>query len=884
MADKSQSTGFTRALSAERAGKLEEARARYLEALQAEPQNPKALHRLGVVELRLGRAREAVILFQKSLAIAKDPEVYLDFGAAMAGMARWDAAATVYAAALRVAPDSVDAHYGLALALHSQGRPQDAEPHYRKVLATHAHLGEVHNNLGVALQDLGRFAEAVAAHWEAVRLSPADASSLSRLGVALHHLGQNAEAEAVFRKAIGLAPLDVGIRHDLTCLLHAVGRPAEAVAAGRPAVALDPSSARSWLALGNAAHDMRHREDAWRAAAAAVRLEPSDPAAHNNLANALRELGRLQEAVAQYRTALDLQPDFPVAEINLAQVLSIMRESNGALAILRSLLVRQPLNAEAWRRLAGVLAEAFRPDLAVAALRNAVAVAPDDTDASVDLAMAAAMSGWSAVSAEACRRVLWLVPGHGAALGQLVHQQRLLCDWRDLDGLEALLLRRVREGAEGVSPFDVLSCASTLADQQSAATRWAAAKARGAVLVHRSAPAPAALPRDGRLRIGYLSSDFREHAMGHLMVDALETHDRSRFAVTAYSTGIDDGSPLRRRFEQGLERFVDLYRHGDADAAQVIAADGIDILVDLTGFTTFSRTSILAARPAPLQVNWLGYPGTLGAGYVDYILADPEVIAEGEEAFFTERVVRLPDCYQPNDRRRAIAATTPSRADCGLPADGFVFCCFNSAYKLTPALFDGWARILAAVPGSVLWLYAGNPQVAANLRREGEARGLDPDRLVFAGPIPHAEHLARHRLADLFLDTLPYNAHTTASDALWAGLPVLTRRGTTFAGRVAASLLRAAGLPELIVDGQEAYEAAAVDLARSPQRLRALRERLMRNRQTCPLFDTPRFTRHIEAAYRAMWDIHLAGGQPRVIAIAAEGGSGLPSAAQGGKD
>ncbi len=880
MAPKSQLTSFARAVAAEQAGKLEEARARYLEALQAEPQNPKILHRLGVVELRLGRAREAVILFQKSLAIAKDLEVYLDFGAAMAAMARWDAAATVYAAALRVAPDSVDAHYGLALALHSQGRPQDAEPHYRKVLATHFHLGEVHNNLGVALQDLGRFAEAVAAHRQAARLSPADASALSRLGVALHHLGQNAEAEAAFRKAIGLAPMDVGIRHDLTCLLHAAGRSAEAVAAGRPAVALDPSSARSWLALGNAAHAMHLREQAWRAAAAAVRLEPSDPAAHNNLANALRELGRLREAVAGYRAALDLQPDFPVAEINLAQVLSILRESNGALAILRSLLVRQPLNAEAWRRLAGILAEAFRPDLAVAALRNAVALAPDDADACADLAMAAAMSGWSAVSADACRRVLRLVPGHGAALGQLVHQQRQLCDWRDLDGLEALLLRRVREGAEGISPFDVLSCASTLADQQSAAARWAAAKARGAVPVSR----PAALPRDERLRIGYLSSDFREHAMGHLMVDALETHDRSRFAVTAYSTGTDDGSPLRRRFEQGIERFVDLYRHGDADAAQVIAADGIDILVDLTGFTTFSRTSILAAHPAPLQVNWLGYPGTLGADYVDYILADPDVIAEGEEAFFTERVVRLPDCYQPNDRRRAIATSTPARADCGLPADGFVFCCFNSAYKLTPALFDGWARILAAVPGSVLWLYAGHPQVAANLRREGEARGLDPGRLVFAGPIPHAEHLARHRLADLFLDTLPYNAHTTASDALWAGLPVLTRLGTTFAGRVAASLLRAAGLPELIVDGQEAYEAAAVDLARSPQRLRGLRERLMRNRQSCPLFDTPRFTRHLEAAYRAMWDIHLAGGSPRAIAIAADDSGGLPSAAQEGKN
>ncbi|MDR6771346.1 tetratricopeptide repeat protein [Azospirillum sp. BE72] len=874
-------TSFTRAVAAENSGNLEEARARYLEALQADPQDPAALHRLGVVEMRLGRPREAVILFQKSLAIAKDLEVYLDFGAAMAAMARWDAAATVYAAALRVAPASADAHYGLALALHRQGRPQDAEPHYRKVLATHAHLGEVHNNLGVALQDLGRFAEASAAHREAARLAPADPASWSKLGVALHRMGRDAEAEAAFRKALGFAPQDADNWHNLTGLLDAAGRPAEALAAGRLAVALDPAGARNWLALGNAAHAVELREEAGRAASAAVRLEPSDPAARNNLANALRELGRPQDAVAQYRAALDLQPDFPVAEINLALLLSSLRDAEGALAVLRGLLARQPDNGEAWRRLGGVLAEAVRPDAAVAVLRNAVAIDPGGPDGHVDLAMAAAMAGWSAVSVDACRRVLRLVPDHAAALGQLVRQQRLLCDWRDLDQLEARLLRRVREGAEGVSPFDVLSCASTLADQQSAAARWAAAKARGIIPLVRPAARPAAAARDGRLRIGYLSADFREHAMGHLMVDALETHDRSRFAVTAYSTGIDDGSALRRRFERGIERFVDLRRHTDADAARAIAADGIDILVDLTGFTTFSRTAMLAARPAPVQVNWLGYPGTLGAEYVDYIVVDPTVIAPGEEGFFTERVVRLPDCYQPNDRRRVIAEATPTRAECGLPADGFVFCCFNSAYKLTPALFDGWARILAAVPGSVLWLYAGNPQVVANLRREGEARGVEPHRLVFAKPLPHAEHLARHRLADLFLDTLPYNAHTTASDALWAGLPVLTRRGTTFAGRVAASLLRAAGLPELIVDGQEAYEDAAVALARSPERLRDLRQRLARNRPVCALFDTPRFTRHLEAAYRAMWEIHRTGGTPRPITISADDTGGAASAIQG---
>ncbi|MBP2295064.1 O-linked N-acetylglucosamine transferase family protein [Azospirillum rugosum] len=870
-------TSVARAMAAESAGNWQAAEAWYLKALEAEPRDAAVLHRLGVVLHRLGRPWEAVARFQASLAIAKDAagklEVYLDFGAALGAVTRWDAAEAVYAAALRLAPSSIDAHYGLAIARHSQGRPREAEPHYRTVLAANPGLGAVHGNLGVALEDQGRFVEAADAHREAARLAPADPAAWRRLGVALHHLKRIGEAKAAYRTAIGLAPDDADAWRSLACLLDAGGPAAEACADGRRAVALDPADGRNWQALGNAAHALERWDVALRAASAAVRIDPSDPGARNNLASALWASGRPREAVDQYRSALGLRPDFPVVEINLAQSLSGLRDTDGALAVLRGLLARDPENAGAWRAAGGVLMDAARPDAAVAAFRRAIAAAPGDAETYVDLAGAAVLAAWSDQAVAACRRALRLAPGHAAALGHLVQQQKLACDWTDLESREALLVQRVRDGAAGVPPFILLSCPSTPADQRSAAARWAASKALGATPVAR--PAPPAGAGDGagdgdgdrRLRIGYLSSDFREHALGHLMVDALESHDRSGFAVTAYSTGMDDGSPLRRRFERGMERFVDLRRHADGDAARAIAADDIDILVDLTGFTSFSRTTILAARPAPVQVNWLGYPGTFGAGWVDYIIADPTVIPAGEDEFFTEAVVRLPDCYQPNDRHRAIADTTPTRESCGLPADGFVFCCFNSPYKLMPAVFDVWARLLRAVPGSVLWLYAGNAAVAGNLRREAEARGIAPDRLVFAPPRPHAEHLARHRLADLFLDTLPYNAHTTASDALWAGLPVLTRRGPTFAGRVAASLLQAAGLPELVTDGPEAYEALAVALARDPARLRALRARLARNRPTCALFDTPRFTRHLEAAYRAMWDIHRAGDPPRPITI-----------------
>jgi predicted O-linked N-acetylglucosamine transferase (SPINDLY family) len=324
---------------------------------------------------------------------------------------------------------------------------------------------------------------------------------------------------------------------------------------------------------------------------------------------------------------------------------------------------------------------------------------------------------------------------------------------------------------------------------------------------------------------------------------------------------------VRDRLAKAFDRFVDIVPMQDPDAARLIHADALDVLVDLNGFTPAGRPKIPAYRPAPIQVNYLGYPGTMGADFIDYILVDRFVVPPEQKPFFSERVVYVPGCYQCNDDKRAIAAATPSRAECGLPEAGFVFCCFNDSYKLTPRFFDVWMRLLHAVPGSVLWLLEPNRLVASNLAREAEARGIAPTRLVFAPRLPLPEHLARHRLADLFLDTLPYNAHTTASDALWAGLPVLTCAGDTFAGRVGGSLLQAVGLGELVTASLEDYEALALRLAGDAGVLTRLRARLAQNRQTFPLFDTERATRNLEAAYWRMHQIRKAGRPPIAFSI-----------------
>ncbi|TAN54930.1 MAG: hypothetical protein EPN20_20950, partial [Magnetospirillum sp.] len=344
-------------------------------------------------------------------------------------------------------------------------------------------------------------------------------------------------------------------------------------------------------------------------------------------------------------------------------------------------------------------------------------------------------------------------------------------------------------------------------------------------------------------------------------------HDRDRFRITAYSCGEDDGSAMRRRLEGAFDRFVDLCPVDDAEAVRRIHGDEVDILVDLTGYTTGTRTAILAARPAPVQVNYLGFPGTMGADFIDYIIVDSIVAPPDQQPNFAERLVRLPHSYQANDTRRPIAAQRPSRSECGLPERGFVFCCFNNTFKITPILFDVWMRLLAMVPGSVLWLFQANDKVGDRLKAEAARRGVDPARLIFAARRDLPDHLARHDCADLFLDTLPYNAHTTASDALWAGLPVLTCRGGTFAGRVAASLLSAVGLPELITESREEYESLALALARDPARLAALRQKLRQNRHAAPLFDSAGFTRDLEAAYSRMWDTWCAGRCPEAFAV-----------------
>ncbi|MCP1842166.1 protein O-GlcNAc transferase [Bradyrhizobium sp. USDA 4524] len=737
------------------------------------------------------------------------------------------AAEKIYEDMLRQQPDNFDALHLLGLISAQTGRSERGVDLIRRAIRLNGNVADAHSNLGNALRALRRFDEALASFDRAVALKQNLAPALYNRGLTLADLGRHEEALASFDRVHALAPDHADAHRNRGTALRKLQRPEEALASLDRAIALKPNDAGAHNDRGNVLNDLKRFDDAL----ASYDRAPKIAGACYNRGNVLIELDRLEEAVASYDKAIALQPDYGEAYNNRGSALFRLRHHDAALASIDKAIQHKGDDAAAHANRGKVLSTLARYPEALAAYDKAVALKPDQADIE----------------------------------GYRLHAKSHMCDWTDFDAECDQLIESIRIRNATTPPFLFCSVPSSTADQLLCATRWTA----------KNHPPSASQRWRGerydhdRIRIGYFSSDFCNHATSLLMAGMFECHDRSKFETVAISWSPDDPSEMRRRLEASFDRFVEVRDINDDEVADLIRRLEIDILVDLKGFTGGSRTRVLGRRPAPIQVNYLGYPGTLGAPFIDYIIADRIVIPDHHREFYSEKVVALPGSYQANDDKRVIADRVFTRGDVGLAPTGFVFCCFNNNYKITADMFDRWMRILGRVEGSMLWLLEANADSAANLRKEAVARGVAAERLVFAPRMSLPDHLARHRLAGLFLDSTPYNAHTTASDALWAGLPVLTILGDTFASRVAASLLHAVGLPELIAESPEAYERMAVDLATHPSRLAALRTRLAANRLTAPLFDTKRFTRHIEAAYTAMYERHRAGIAPDHIVVPA---------------
>jgi predicted O-linked N-acetylglucosamine transferase (SPINDLY family) len=813
-----------------RMGRIAEAEAIYRSVLARDPREFDALHLLGLIRYQQGRAGEAQELLSRAIALRpRSPQALAILMAALLALGRLEEALAACDRLIALNPRDLDALYNRAVVLSRLRRFDDALLAFDKVLARDGGSVDALFERGNILAALGRFDEAVACYEALLKKAPAHLGALTNRGNALARLGRQAEALACYEALLAVRPGDLNALSNRGIALKELGRYEEAMASCERALKIDPNSVAALITRGNVLAKLSRYEEALASFERAAALDPRDVDALNNRGFALTQLRRFGDAFAAFDRALAIDPANIGVLDNRGAALLAMSRFEDALATFDRARALKPDDAETLYLRGHALANLARYEEAV--------------------------SAWE--------RVLAIAPGHPHALGALAFYRLMLCDWSKAEEFEAKLKRALEDERAVVEPFTLLAYPIGPADQLRLTRRF----------VRHRIPAGPRLAQARKARVGdkirlaYLSADFRNHATAWLAVGLFELHDRSRFEVLGVSYGVDDGSETRRRLAAAFDQFHDVAQRSDREVAELLLDLGVDIAVDLKGHTQHGRPAILACRPAPVQVSYLGYPATMGVDFIDYVLADRIVLPFDQQPSYSEMIVHLPNCYQINDSKREIAAEAPTRGAVGLPETGFVFCSFNNSYKLTPQFFDVWMRLLRQVEGSVLWLLGTSEAATCNLRNEASARAVDPSRLVFAPKSEMPKHLARHRLADLFLDNLPVNAHTAASDALWVGLPVLTCIGGSFVGRVAASLLCAVGLPELITRSLDEYEALALKLATDPALIASLQQKLDRNRKTCPLFDTDRLRHGIERAYITMWEITRRGEPPRSFAV-----------------
>lgn len=688
-----------------------------------------------------------------------------------------------------------------------------------------------------------------------------------QIGIAHHRNGSLDQAEEMYRKIIEADARFADAFHLLGALMHQRGQHADALEQVEEAMRLNPGQSfyhntrgRIYLALGKVDEAVVDLERA-------VELEPQNAEAHFNLAETLMLRGRVAEAGAVYHRALTLRPIFAQAAAGFGNTRRAQGDLGGALPYYQLASALEPKSFP----FAFSLAQAFHMlghlDLAVERYEKLLADHPDRLEARLNLASSYTLMGNKAKGIEQFEILRKQSPYQPVMLDGLYEARRQACDWREIDGLEADAMRVLRGALQANKPtgfrgFTVLYLPTTATEIRDNNRLICQQMAQGL-----SARQWEPRERGERLRIGYLTADVKEHPTAHLILELFELHDTRRFEIFLYSWAADDKSAHRSRIKATTEHFVECYRLPDKEIAERIEADRIDVLIDLMGHTADNRLGVLARRPAPVQLGYLGYPGPYG-GLVDYVIADPVVLPESLEADETvEAVARLPHCYQINSHRRIPLGPVPTRSQVGLPADGFVFCCMNNSYKLDTYVFNIWCRLLERVPGSVLWLLQGPQEMTQNLREAAREQGIDSKRLIFAPRVDRQSHLTRLQCADLFLDTRFYNAHTTATDALWAGVPVLTVRGRSFSARVAASLVSAVGLSELIMPDWQAYETEALRLVSDVERLSTLRKALTDQRTSAALFDTPRLVLALEELYEETWGRFVEGGAPASFTV-----------------
>ena len=765
---------------------------------------------------------------------------------------------------LAAEPANVDANHMLGVLLARQGRYVEAAEALANALKAMPHNAEALSNYGNVLTVLGHWEEALMAYEAALSLSPVPVFWFNR-GLVLMNLQRFEDALASYDSALSLAPDYAEAFQSRAAALCELGRFSDALSSAEAALKRKPDSADGLYIRGVVLWRLRRFEAALDSYNLALRLTPRAPRILKDRGILLCSMGRYEAALESFDAALALEAGFVDVLVNRGIALANLYQHQDALGSFDRALAIKPDTIDALNNKASVLTALGHFDQALESYSAALELSPADSNALFNSAITLSHLGRFEEALDRFGATLAANPRHPYALSGLASAALSLCDWSRTAVLAERLVMDVREGRSVVSPFTFLGYSSDAALQ----LRCTNVYLKDMSAEWSDGPRPGPYSHE-RIRIAYVSSDFGNHPVSHQLVELLERHDRSQFEIFGISLGGDDGSPIRARLHKAFDHFFESQLMQERDIAGLMRRHEIDIAVDLNGHTQNGRPGIFAHRAAPVQVNYLGYPATSGSACMDYILADAVVAPLVDQPAYSEAIVHLPGSYFVQDNGRAVPAPL-ARHEAGLPKTGVVFCCFNQSWKITAPLFDIWMRLMREVAGSVLWLRDAGDAVRANLHRAAQARGVDPDRLVFAGTVDFGQHMARLQLADIFLDTLPYNAHATASDALWAGVPVVTCKGESFAGRVGASLLLAAGLPELITASLEDYEALALKLAKDPVALAALREKLVRNQASAPLFDTDRSRLGIEAAYRHMATTARRGDPPASFSVTLAG-------------
>jgi protein O-GlcNAc transferase len=726
---------------------------------------------------------------------------------------------------------------------------------------------------GLDYYESGELQKAEEIYKSVLEINPTHPKALYLMGVIADHVGRTQEAISLINEAIKYDPGNPIYYNDLGNALLAQGKSQEAISCYQKALELKPGLAGAYNNMGSAFQDQHQFDEAISCYQRAIELNPAYPEAYKNMGNAFQRQGRTADAIYCYRKALELKPDYAEAYANMGSAFQDQGDSREAMSCYRKALELKPDYAEAHCSMGNVFQYLRNLDEAVSCYQKAIDLEPDFAEAYYNMGMAFQDMSQLDEAIACYEKAIKIKPDFPQAYGQLFHQLQRTCAWQALEGLSARLDQLTGEApALGTrppeTPFISLTRHADPSRNFEIATSWSSeiARAVNASQIELSFEHPRS--SETKIVVGYLSSDFRNHPVAHLMLSLFRLHDRNTFKVFCYSYGMDDGSDCRKRIQQDCDKFIDLRNLSYAEAAQRIYKDHVHILVDLNGHTGGNRLEISAFRPAPVQASYLGFPGTTGADFFDYIITDSIVTPEADAIHYREKFVYMPHCYMINDNRQRLSSQNLKKPDVGLPKESFVFCTFHNTYKIEPGMFDVWMKILRQVPTSVLWFRQVSKSAEKNLRQEARERGVTPERLIFSRKIPlKEEHLARLSLADLALDTRVYNGHATTSDALWAGVPVITLQGRHFASRASSSILMAIGLSELITHSLGEYERLAIRLARNPNELRMIRETLARNRLTEPLFDTQRFVGNLEAAYKEMWEIYLAGQRPRQIEV-----------------